>query len=241
MFIAWSSAMASRTIVRNLSMRNTRPFLPTRGCANSTGRPLSSEDPRSRSPRAAGLNTISATEREHAVERVLDADGVRFAGERGHGRIIAAVRVAIVDPASTTPPYDHSLASALARRGPHRRSAHFSLSVRARSRAGRLSPRRALPAGQREDTRAQPALALALPRQGARVPAERPPPVATPPGARAGRRARAVARPAAPRRALAAERRRRDADRFHGSPRAPAGQRRERRVAPPRLRRWSSA
>src|SRR5262245_12092365 len=34
-----------------------------------------------------------------------------------HGRIIAVVRVAIVDPASTTPPYDHSLASALARRG----------------------------------------------------------------------------------------------------------------------------
>ena len=54
---------------------------------------------------------------EHAVERVLDARGGRVPDERGHGRIIAAVRVAIVDPASTTPPYDHSLASALARRG----------------------------------------------------------------------------------------------------------------------------
>jgi len=38
-------------------------------------------------------------------------------GERAHERIIAAVRVAIVDPASTTPPYDHNLAAALARRG----------------------------------------------------------------------------------------------------------------------------
>src|SRR5262249_38651997 len=56
-------------------------------------------------------------EREHAVERVLHANGCRVAGERGHRRIIAAVRVAIVDPASTTPPYGHSLAGALARRG----------------------------------------------------------------------------------------------------------------------------
>jgi glycosyltransferase involved in cell wall biosynthesis len=35
----------------------------------------------------------------------------------GHGRIIAAVRVALLDPAGTTPPYDHELARALARRG----------------------------------------------------------------------------------------------------------------------------
>src|SRR5439155_26682836 len=55
--------------------------------------------------------------RKHAVERVLDAGGRRVPGKIAHGRIIAAVRVAIVDPASTTPPYDHSLASALARRG----------------------------------------------------------------------------------------------------------------------------
>jgi glycosyltransferase involved in cell wall biosynthesis len=34
-----------------------------------------------------------------------------------HGRILAAVRVALVDPAGTTPPYDHELARALARRG----------------------------------------------------------------------------------------------------------------------------
>ena len=54
---------------------------------------------------------------EHAVERVLQACGRSVPDERAHGRIIAAVRVAIVDPASATPPYDHSLASALARRG----------------------------------------------------------------------------------------------------------------------------
>jgi glycosyltransferase involved in cell wall biosynthesis len=48
---------------------------------------------------------------------VLDPDRSGSAGELAHRRIIAAVRVALIDPASTTPPYDHHLASALARRG----------------------------------------------------------------------------------------------------------------------------
>jgi glycosyltransferase involved in cell wall biosynthesis len=48
---------------------------------------------------------------------VLDPGRSGAAGELAHRRIIAAVRVALIDPASTTPPYDHHLASALARRG----------------------------------------------------------------------------------------------------------------------------
>ncbi len=51
------------------------------------------------------------------IERVLHARTGRIPGESAHRRIIAAVRVALIDPTSTTPPYDHSLASALARRG----------------------------------------------------------------------------------------------------------------------------
>jgi glycosyltransferase involved in cell wall biosynthesis len=41
----------------------------------------------------------------------------RVPDERAHPRIIAAVRVVLVDPMSATPPYDHHLAAALARRG----------------------------------------------------------------------------------------------------------------------------
>jgi glycosyltransferase involved in cell wall biosynthesis len=47
---------------------------------------------------------------------VLDRNR-RSTAHEGAGNIIAAVHVALVDPAATTPPYDHELAGALARRG----------------------------------------------------------------------------------------------------------------------------
>src|SRR6266511_3721225 len=92
-------AIASCTIVRNLSMRNTRPLLPTRGWAKRTGRPVSKRIHNAIAARS-GLKTSSAI----AASTRSSTCFTRAAG-------VSRAR------ASTTPPYDHSLASALARRG----------------------------------------------------------------------------------------------------------------------------
>ena len=51
-------------------MRKTRPSLPTRGCANSTGRPVSTRI-QSAIAASTGLNDDERRRGEHAVERVL--------------------------------------------------------------------------------------------------------------------------------------------------------------------------
>ena len=210
-------------------MRKTRPSLPTRACRKITGRPrrARTQTAIAASSRAEGRRARpSASMRSSACFRRA---GRRFAGQRGHGRIIAAVHVALVDPSRRR---RHTTTAGRRARptGAYRRSAHVSLSVRARSCAGRLPPRRALPAGEREDTRAQSALALGYAAQGARVPAERARLWRRLRGLEPGCRARAVARRC---RALDMhwlQRRGRDADRLHRPPRTAAGRRGGRRA-----------
>ena len=164
-FCACPTAIASLIIVRNLYIRNSRPSLPDARVREQHGAARLEEDPE----RDDGEHRAEHDQRdrgEHAVERVLQPGGRRVRGRARsrtyHRRSACRAHRSWEHHAAVRP---QSCERARASR-PHRRSAHVSLSVRARSRARRLSPRRALPSGQRQDTRAQSALALALRRQG---------------------------------------------------------------------------
>ena len=96
------------------------------------------------------------------------------------------MRVLLADPPAFTPPYDHALASALARAGCRGRARHVAVSLRRGARARRLPALGALLSRELEGL---PAIAPAHPGEAARAPGRahaaeatqgrrRPPPVA---------------------------------------------------------------